>query len=97
MTYGPGSQHNDARRQTVVEPDSQWLVVEFDWGGHTYLVELAGYNVWNAHILARLNDQLMVVTDLRSGQQLFVTWSQVGVMRLACAVDDKGLRVQNRR
>jgi hypothetical protein len=43
--------------------------------------------MWNVHMLAELNTKMSLVTDLRSGQQLFVTWSQIGVVRLACAVD----------
>jgi hypothetical protein len=66
------------------------LKVEFDHGGRSYAVESASIQVWNVYSIAQLNDQMTIETDLRSGDEIFVTWSQVGVIRLASPVDGDG-------
>jgi hypothetical protein len=46
--------------------------------------------MWNVHSIAQLNDKITIGTDRRTGDKIFVTWSQVGVIRLASPVDDNG-------
>ena len=46
--------------------------------------------MWNVHSIAQLNDKITIGTDRRTGDKIFVTWSQVGVIQLASPVDDNG-------
>ncbi len=46
--------------------------------------------MWNVHIIAQLNSSMTIETDLRTGQQIYVTWSQVGIIRLMSPVNEKG-------
>jgi hypothetical protein len=78
------------RRKTLMEGSGMNLKVEFDHGGRSYTVESASIRMWNVHSIAQLNDKMTIETDLRTGEKIFVTWSQVGVIRLASPVDDKG-------
>ena len=66
------------------------LQVEFDHAGRTYAVESASITMWNVHRLADMNNTMTLETDLRTGERIFVTWSEVGVVRLMSPVDDKG-------
>jgi hypothetical protein len=66
------------------------LRVEFDYAGRTYTVESRSINMWNVHMLAKMNDKMTIETDLRTKEKIFVTWSEVGVIRLVSAVDEKG-------
>jgi hypothetical protein len=66
------------------------LQVEFDYEGRTYTVESPSVNLWNVHMLAQMNDKMTIETDLRTGGQIFVTWSEIGVIRLVSPVDDNG-------
>jgi len=66
------------------------LRIEFDYAGRTYTVESPSIQMWNVHMLARLNDKMTVETDVHTGRKVFVTWGQVGVIRLLSAVDEKG-------
>jgi hypothetical protein len=67
------------------------LRVEFDHGGRTYTVDSPSFRIWNVHILAEMNNTMTIETDLRTGQRIFVTWSEVGVVRLLSDVDEKGM------
>ena len=66
------------------------LQVEFDYEGRTYTVESPSINLWNVHMLGQMNDKMTIETDLRTGGQIFVTWSEIGVIRLVSPVDDNG-------
>ncbi|MDX6422235.1 MAG: hypothetical protein QOG28_6855 [Trebonia sp.] len=46
--------------------------------------------MWNVHIIAQLNNSMTIETDLRTGQEIYVTWSEVGVIRLVSPVNEKG-------
>jgi hypothetical protein len=65
--------------------------VQFDDAGRTYEIEPASVSIWNVHIIARLNGSLTVETDLKTGEKICVTWSQIGVIRLVSPVDEKGV------
>lgn len=66
------------------------LRVEFDYAGRTYTVESPSINMWNVHMLGQMNNKMTVETDLRTGEKIFVTWSEVGVLRLMSSIDEKG-------
>ena len=66
------------------------LRIEFDHAGRTYTVESPSLNMWNVHVIAQLNNQMTIETDLRTGQKIYVTWSEVGVIRLVSPVNEKG-------
>jgi hypothetical protein len=66
------------------------LQVEFDHAGRTYTIESPSINLWNVHMLAQMNDKMTIETDLRTGSQIFVTWSEIGVIRLLSPLDEKG-------
>ena len=69
------------------------LRVEFDYAGRTYTVESPSINMWNVHVIGQLNNQMTTETDLRTGEKIFVTWSEVGVIRLVSQVNEKGFPV----
>ncbi len=68
------------------------LKVEFDYAGRTYTVESPSINMWNVHMLmlGQMNSKMTIETDLRTGEKIFITWSEVGVLRLISSVDEKG-------
>jgi hypothetical protein len=83
--------HNDVRAQSAPSGGGTMnLQVEFDYEGRTYTVESPSINLWNVHMLAQMNDKMTIETDLRTGGQIFVTWSEIGVIRLVSPVDDNG-------
>jgi hypothetical protein len=69
------------------------LEVEFEQSGHTYRVASQSITMWNVHRLAEMNNTMTLETDLLTGERLFVTWGQLGVVRLVSKVNDKGFAV----
>jgi hypothetical protein len=69
------------------------IKVEFDHAGRTYAVESPSISIWNVHVVARLNNSMTIETDLMTNEKIFVTWSQVGVLRLLSSVDEKGVPI----
>jgi hypothetical protein len=69
------------------------LRVEFDYAGRTYTVESPSINIWNVYILGEMNNSMTIETDLKTGEKIFVTWSQIGVIRLVSPVDSEGIPV----
>jgi len=41
-------------------------------------------------MLGQMNSKMTIETDLRTGEKIFITWSEVGVLRLISSVDEKG-------
>jgi hypothetical protein len=70
------------------------LQVEFDYAGRTYVVQSPSITMWSVYRLAELNTSMTLETDLRTGQKIFVTWSEVGVIRLLSSIDADGLAVK---
>jgi hypothetical protein len=84
--------HYRAKRESY-KGDGMALKVEFDHEGRTYAVESPRINMWRAHIIAKMNDLMTIETDLRTGDKIFVTWSEVGVIRLISSIDENGFAV----
>lgn len=57
-------------------------VVEFDYQGQTYRVDLYQYKADNIHSLNLIRDNVTISTDLLSNQKIFVSWSDIAVMRI---------------
>jgi|GEM_PF-6500750 hypothetical protein len=55
--------------------------VEFDAGGRTYRVEGHVYE-WNVHALNSKREKVGICTDVLTGDEIFVTWSEIAVVRL---------------
>jgi hypothetical protein len=66
------------------------LRIEFDYAGRTYTVESPSIQMWNVYQLGGMNDKMTIETDVHTGRKIFVTWGQVGVIRLLSPVDEKG-------
>ena len=57
-------------------------VVEFDYNGRTYRVDLPRYNSSNIHSINLVRDQITLSTDTLTSERIFVDWSQISVMRI---------------
>lgn len=57
-------------------------IVEFDSQGQTYRVDLFQYQSDNVHSLNLIRNQVTISTDLLSDQKIFVSWSDIAVMRI---------------
>jgi hypothetical protein len=57
-------------------------VVEFDYQGRTYQVDLPHYDSSNIHSINLIRDNLTLSTDVLTGDKLFVDWSQISIMRV---------------
>ena len=57
------------------------VLVEFEIGGRTYRVEPSLYK-WNIYAISNLRENIVLTTDLISGDKIFVDWSSIPVMRL---------------
>jgi len=65
------------------------LMIEFDREGRTYTVDSSIYT-WNVHSVNAMTDKVSLVVDARTGEQLFVNWGQIPVIRLISTVDAEG-------
>ncbi|HEV7655711.1 MAG TPA: hypothetical protein VGP36_13405 [Mycobacteriales bacterium] len=82
-----------ARRTTSGRAAMTPLKIEFEHHGRTYQVESQSITMWNVHRVAEMNGSMTLETDLLTGDRLFVTWGQVGVLRLLSKVNDKGFAI----
>jgi hypothetical protein len=57
-------------------------VVEFDYQGRTYQVDLPRYDSNNIHSLNLIRENLTLSTDVLTGEKIFVAWSQISIMRI---------------
>jgi len=57
-------------------------VVEFDYHDRTYRVELPHYDSNNIHSINLIRDKVTLSKDVLTGQQIFVDWSQIAIMRI---------------
>ncbi len=55
-------------------------VVEFDYQGRTYQVDLPHYDSSNIHSINLIRDKLTLSADALTGDKLFVDWSQISRM-----------------
>jgi hypothetical protein len=55
--------------------------VEFEHGGRTYRVEPGVYK-WDVYALNALREKVSLNTDINTGEQIFVAWSEIAVLRL---------------
>lgn len=56
-------------------------MIEFDVGQRTYRIQHRLNNSYDIHGFNALRDQVSIHTDLISGEEIFVAWSQVSVIR----------------
>jgi hypothetical protein len=57
-------------------------VVEFDQSGRTYRVDLPLYQSENIHSLNLIRDKVTISTDTKTGEKIFIDWSQISVLRI---------------
>jgi hypothetical protein len=62
--------------------------VEFDVGGRTYRIRIHLQNVYDVHGFNSMREQVGIYDDLISGEQIFVAWEKVPVLRFTDAPDD---------
>jgi len=64
--------------------------IEFEVGGRTYRVEHSLDNTYDIHGFNSLTNQVSIETDLKTGEKLFVSWSQIPVLRYIDLPDGDG-------
>lgn len=57
-------------------------VVEFEQGGRTYQIELAGYDSENVYSMNLLRDNVTLNTDRLTNEKVFVVWERISIMRI---------------
>jgi hypothetical protein len=57
-------------------------VVEFDYYDRTYRVELPQYDSNNIHSINLIRSKVTLSKDVLTGQEIFVDWSQIAIMRI---------------
>ena len=57
-------------------------VVQFDYHGRTYQVDLPQYDSNNIHSINLVRDNITLSKDTLTGDRIFVDWSQISVMRI---------------
>ncbi len=61
--------------------------IEFEIGARTYRVQTSLDNTYDIHGFNSLTKKVSIETDLNSGEQLFVSWGQIPVIRYIDAPD----------
>jgi hypothetical protein len=62
--------------------------IEFEVGDRTYRIIKSLSNTYDIHGFNALNGQVSIQTDVLTGEKLFVTWSQIPLLRFKDAPDD---------
>jgi hypothetical protein len=57
-------------------------VVEFDYSGRTYRVDLPHLDSSNIHSINLIRDKITLSTDTITDERLLVDWSQIAIMRI---------------
>jgi hypothetical protein len=65
--------------------------VEFDANGRTYRIDVRLNNTYDVHGFNALREQVGIFTDLISGEELFVAWSLIPVLRFTDAPEGKAM------
>lgn len=68
--------------------------IEFEIGARTYRVAHSLDNTYDIHGFNSLSNKVSIETDLNTGENLFVNWSQIPVLRFADAPDGDARRPQ---
>ncbi len=64
------------------------VTVEFEYEGRTY--EIAGaLHAWNIYAIKNLRENISLEIDQLTGQKVFVSWADVGLIRLTSDVDQE--------
>jgi aspartyl aminopeptidase len=61
--------------------------IEFDASNRTYRIVTSLNNTYDIHGFNALNKQVSIHTDLNTGEKVFVTWSNIAVLRFKDAPD----------
>ena len=57
-------------------------VVEFDYQGRTYQVDLPRYDSNNIHSINLVRENITLSTDVLTGDKIFVVWSDISILRI---------------
>ncbi len=57
-------------------------VVEFDYQGRTYRVDLPPYESNNIHSINLIREKITLSTDTLTNEQILVDWGSISVMRI---------------
>ncbi len=65
--------------------------LEFEVGERKYRVMKSLDNIYDIHGFNSLTKKVSIETDLNSGEQFFVSWGLIPVLRFSDAPDDEGV------
>jgi hypothetical protein len=57
-------------------------VVEFDYHGRTYRVDLPHYDSKNIHSINLIRGKITLSEDTITGERILVSWSDIAIMRI---------------
>jgi hypothetical protein len=57
-------------------------VVEFDYNGRTYRVDLPHYDSSSIHSINLIRDKITLSKDILTDETIFVDWSSIAIMRI---------------
>ena len=63
--------------------------IEFDVSGRSYRIVTSLDNTYDIHGFNSLSGKVTINTDLNTGEQIFVNWSNVPVLRFKDAPDSE--------
>jgi hypothetical protein len=57
-------------------------VVEFDYGGRGYRVDISPYDTTNIHSINLIRSKITLSDDIITGERILVDWSQIAILRI---------------